>query len=69
MKRDNRKGEKMDYSEELKEINANLHMIGVAIEYEDNKEIIQDSIFNIVRNIDRMVENIDHDPTFSGRMQ
>ena len=59
----------MDYSEELKEINANLHMIGVAIEYEDNKEIIQDSIFNIVRNIDRMVENIDHDPTFSGRMK
>lgn len=69
MKRDNRKGEKMDYSEELKEINANLHMIGVAIEYEDNKEIIQDSIFNIVRNIDRMVDEIDHDPTFSGKMQ
>lgn len=59
----------MDYSEELKEINANLHMIGVAIEHEDNKQIIQDSIFNIVRNIDRMVDEIDHDPTFSGRMQ
>lgn len=58
----------MDYEERLKEISATAHMISIAIEYEDNKELVQNSVINLVRDIDQVVEAIDHDPTFSGRM-
>lgn len=57
----------MDLSEELKEISANLHLINVAIEHEDNKQLIADGLFLTIRNIDQLVEKIDNDPTFSGR--
>lgn len=59
----------MDISEELKEVSANLYLVKKGIQEEDNKELIDRALFAIIHNVDRIVDEIDHDPTFSGRMQ
>lgn len=59
----------MDISEQLKEVSANLYLVKQGIQEEDNKELIDRALFAIIHNVDRIVEEIDHDPTFSGRMQ
>lgn len=59
----------MDISEQLKEVSANLYLVKNGIQEEDNKELIDRALFAIIHNVDRIVEEIDHDPTFSGRMQ
>ena len=69
MKRDFSEGKIMDISEELKEVSANLYLVKKGIQDEDNKELIDRALFAIIHNVDRIVDEIDHDPTFSGRMQ
>lgn len=59
----------MDISEQLKEVSANLYLVKKGIQEEDNKELIDRALFAIIHNVDRIVEEIDHDPTFSGKMQ
>ena len=58
----------MDISEELKEVSANLYLVKKGIQEEDNKELIDRALFAIIHNVDRIVEEIDRDPTFSGKM-
>lgn len=58
----------MDIKEQLKEISANLHLVNEGIQNEDNKELISNAVFMIVRNIDRIVEEIDKDSAFSNRL-
>lgn len=69
MKRDFSEGKFMDISEELKEVSANLYLVKKGIQDEDNKELIDRALFAIIHNVDRIVDEIDHDPTFSGRMK
>lgn len=57
----------MDISEELKEVSANLYLVKKGIHDEDNKELIDNALFAIIRNLDRIVDEIDNDPAFSGR--
>lgn len=59
----------MDISEELKEVSANLYLVKKGIHDEDNKELIDNALFAIIRNLDRIVDEIDNDPAFSGRVQ
>ena len=59
----------MDLSEELKEVSANLYLVKKGIHDEDNKELIDNALFAIIRNLDRIVDEIDNDPAFSGRVQ
>lgn len=49
-----------DIKEELKEVSANLHLVKLGIQQEDNKELIDQALFSIVRNLDRIVEKIDN---------
>lgn len=49
-----------DIKEELKEVSANLYMVKLGIQQEDNKKIIDDALFAIVRSLDRIVEEIDN---------
>lgn len=58
----------MDISEELKEVSANLYLVKKGIQEEDNKELIDRALFAIIHNVDRIVEEIDSDPTFSAKM-
>lgn len=58
----------MDISEELKEVSANLYLVKKGIHDEDNKDLIDNALFAIIRNLDRIVDEIDNDPAFSGRM-
>jgi len=48
-----------DIKEELKEVSANLHLVKLGIQQEDNKQIIDDALFSIVRNLDRIVDKLD----------
>ena len=59
----------MDISEQLKEVSANLYLVKKGIQEEDNKELIDRALFAIIHNVDRIVDEIDRDPTFSGKMQ
>ena len=59
----------MDISEELKEVSANLYLVKKGIHDEDNKDLIDNALFAIIRNLDRIVDEIDNDPAFSGRAQ
>jgi hypothetical protein len=59
----------MDISEELKEVSANLYLVKKGIHDEDNKDLIDNALFAIIRNLDRIVDEIDNDPAFSGRVQ
>ena len=59
----------MDISEELKEISANLYLVKKGIHDEDNKDLIDKGLFSIIKNIDRIVDQIDNDPAFSERIQ
>ena len=68
MKRDFSEGKFMDISEELKEVSANLYLVKKGIQDEDNKELIDRALFAIIHNVDRIVDEIDRDPTFSGKM-
>lgn len=45
--------------EELKEVSANLHMVKMGIEQEDNKELVDRSLCAIIRSLDRIVDEID----------
>lgn len=45
--------------EELKEVSANLHMVKMGIEQEDNKELVDLSLCAIIRSLDRIVDEID----------
>ena len=58
----------MDISEQLKEVSANLYLVKKGIQEEDNKELIDRALFAIIHNVDRIVDEIDRDPTFSGKM-
>lgn len=48
-----------DIKEELKEVSANLHLVKLGIQQEDNKELIDNALFAIVRSLDRIVDEID----------
>lgn len=48
-----------DIKEELKEVSANLHLVKLGIQQEDNKELIDNALFSIVRNLDRIVDKLD----------
>ena len=48
-----------EIKEELNEVSANLHLVKLGIQQEDNKKIIDDALFSIVRNLDRIVDEID----------
>lgn len=48
-----------DIKEELKEVSANLHLVKLGIQQEDNKELIDNALFSIVRSLDRIVEELE----------
>ena len=48
-----------EIKEELKEVSANLHLVKLGIAQEDNKDLIDQALFSIVRSLDRIVEEID----------
>lgn len=58
----------MDIKEELKEVSANLYLVKKGAQEEDNKEIIDLALFAIIRSVDRIVEEIDENPAFTGRL-
>jgi hypothetical protein len=58
----------MDIKEELKEVSANLYLVKKGAQEEDNKEIIDRALFAIIRSVDRIVEEIDENPAFTGRL-
>ena len=49
-----------EIKEELKEVSANLHLVKLGIDQEDNKELVSNALFAIVRSLDRIVEEIDN---------
>lgn len=51
----------MDIQEELKEISASLYLIKCGAKEEDNKELIDRALFAVVRNIDRIVEELENE--------
>lgn len=58
----------MDIKEELTEVKDNLFLVKAGIHQVDNKNQIDNALFSIIRSLDRIVEKIDDDPTFSGKL-
>lgn len=58
-----------EIKEELQEVKDNLFLVKAGMQQVDNKDQIDNALFSIIRSLDRIVDEIDHDPTFSGRMQ
>ncbi len=58
-----------DIKTELQEVKDNLFLVKAGMQQVDNKDQIDNALFSIIRNLDRIVDEIDRDPTFSGRMQ
>ena len=48
-----------DIKERLNEVSANLYMVKLGIQQEDNKDIIDNALFSIVRSLDGIVKEID----------